>query len=116
MKMLIRAAALALAVMPLCACTPALAPAVELTTVTPAQVKTLAQAEQAATIATRAVTIYVATAKPDKATAQKIGELSDALHSALTRLEADRRAGRSLVFDGFNAALSALRAYQGGQR
>lgn len=116
MKMLFRAAALALAVMPLCACAPALAPAIELTSVTPQQVKTLAQAEQAATIVTRAVTVYVSTAKPDKATALKIGQLSDAVHSALARLEADRRAGRCLVFDGFNAALSAFRAYQAGLR
>jgi len=84
----------------------------QLTTQTPAQVTTLAEAEQAATLVTKAADLYVTSGAATPAQLAEIGKLSDAVHVALTALEADQTAGKSLVFDGFNAALAAFNAWQ----
>lgn len=82
-----------------------------LSTATPTQVTTLAEAEQAATLVTQAADTYVTTANPSRAKLLQIKALSDAVHVALGNLEAANAAGNSLVFASFNSALQAFNSY-----
>lgn len=83
----------------------------ELTSQTSAQVATLADAEQAATVATRAADLWVVNARPSRSHLIKLRQLNEAVHTALQMLEQDRLAGKSLAFGGYNAALQALTAF-----
>lgn len=85
--------------------------AANLATSTPTQVTTLAEAEQAATLVTQAADTYVTTANPSQAQLVQIQALSNAVHAALTNLEAANAADNSLVFASFNSALQAFNAY-----
>ena len=78
---------------------------------TPSQVKTLADALQAATLATQAVDLYVNTANPSRATLLELQALNEGLHSALVQLQAANAANQSLALAVFNAALTAFNAY-----
>lgn len=77
----------------------------------PHQAATLAEALQAATLITRAVDLYVNVGNPDRATLVELKALNDAVHAALTDLEAADARGGSLTFGTFNAALDAFNAY-----
>lgn len=102
-------------VLPLSACTSvaefAATTATNLSTSTPVQVTTYADATLAATLATKAVKLAVDTHKFDKATLIELSALNDAVHAAWLDLKTDNDAGKSLVFGSFNAALSAYNAY-----
>lgn len=78
-----------------------------------AQVSTLADAVQAATVATQAVDLYVNTAKPTPAMLKQLNADNEAVHSALKDLEAAQAAGQNLNFAAFNAALDAYNTYYG---
>lgn len=82
---------------------------------TPSQVTTLAEAEQAATLVTNATDLYVNTAHPSSGVLMEIKSLSDGLHAALVTLEQANAAGKSLTFSSFNAALQAFNAYTTSQ-
>lgn len=82
---------------------------------TPSQVTTLAEAEQAATLATQAADIAVNTGKLDRGTLQEIKTLSDSLHAALGVLQSANASGQSLDYSSFNAALAAYNAYMTSQ-
>ena len=85
--------------------------ATSLSSSTPSQVTTLADAVNAATLATNAADVAVQTGKLDKPTLIEIRALSDALHIALNGLEVANSNGRSLDYAAFNAALQAWNAY-----
>jgi hypothetical protein len=78
---------------------------------TPTQVNTLADALQAATLATNAVDAYVNIGNPTRATLLELQTLNNGLHTALTTLQAANAAGQSLAMASFNAALQAFNAY-----
>lgn len=78
---------------------------------TPSQVSTLADAVQAATLCTNAVDLYVNASGPSRATLLELQSLNDAVHKALTDLQAANAKGQSLVFATFNEALAAFQAY-----
>lgn len=82
-----------------------------LSTATPEQARTLAEATQAATLATRAVDLYVNTANPNRATLEQLNVLNERVHSTLTNLQAANAAGQSLAIAAFNEAFSAFVAY-----
>jgi hypothetical protein len=85
--------------------------ATSLSSSTPAQVTTLAQAVQAADLITKAVDVYVKTGNPNVATLKELQALSNAVNAALVSLNTAAQNGQSLVYDSFNAALSAFTAY-----
>lgn len=85
--------------------------ATNLSSSTPAQVTTYAEATQAGTLATKAVKLAVDVHKFDKATLVELSALNDAVHTAWLDMKADNDAGRSLAFGSFNAALDAFNAY-----
>lgn len=89
--------------------------ATELSSSTPTQVKTLADAERVATLATKAATIAVDTGKFSRAQLLQLQKLNDGLHVALVDLNAANKEGNSLVYAGFNAALDAFNAYATSQ-
>jgi len=89
--------------------------AATMSSTTPTEVKTLAEAEQAATLVTRAVQLYVENGNPSRATLLEIKALSDGVHAAILELDAAQRTKKSLVFDSFNAALAAFNAYATAQ-
>jgi len=76
------------------------------------EIRTLAAAEQAATLVTQAADTYVNTANPGAGARAEIRRLSNTVHAALVDLETARRAGGPLSFDAFNAALQAMQAYE----
>lgn len=104
-----------LTIMPLTACQSvtkgAVNVAASLSGPTPTQARTLGQAEQAATLVTRAVDAAVNTGKLSRATLLKINSLSDAVHAALGDLQAANANNQSLNFAAFNAALDAWNTY-----
>lgn len=83
----------------------------ELSSSTPAQVRTLSEALQAATIATNAVDVYVNGANPDMATLLELQTLNDGLHTALVNLRAANANNQSLLLGLFNESLRAFQAY-----
>jgi hypothetical protein len=78
---------------------------------TPTQVTTLADAVSAATLVTQAVDVYVNTASPNKATLLELQTLNNGVHAALVSLEAANTANQSLAIAAFNAALTAFSSY-----
>lgn len=115
MKFIIRAAATGIALLMLSGCADiasfAATAASNVSSQTPAQVSTLTNAITAADLATKAVDIYVNAASPSKAVLVELNALNEGLHTALTGLETDQAAGKSLVFASFNEALAAFNAY-----
>lgn len=85
--------------------------AASLSSQTPSQVRTLAEALQAAKLATDAVDLYVRIGKPDRDIRNELRALNEAVHTAALSLEQDQAAGKSLTFGAFNAALDAFNAY-----
>lgn len=77
----------------------------------PNQVTTLAAAEQAATLITKATQAYVDSAKLTPAQLQQISADSDTLHTAITTLESQSAQGVALNFAAVNAALAAWNTY-----
>ena len=82
---------------------------------TPTQVTTFADATAAADLVTRAVDVYVNTGNPSRATLLEIQALSNSVHAAFLDLQAANDKGQSLVFASFNASLSAFNAYATSQ-
>lgn len=111
MKRLAMLAAVGLLAMSAAGCSSLTAAYDSLTNQTASQVTTLADAEQAATLATKAVDVYVNSTTPDRATLTELKALNDGVHAALDNLLAAQAAGGSLTFASFNAALSAFDAY-----
>lgn len=85
--------------------------ATELSSSTPSQVTTLADAVSAATLVTNAADVAVQTGKLDRGTLIEIQALNEALHTALTVLETANSKGESLDYAAFNAALQAWDSY-----
>lgn len=85
--------------------------ATSLSSSTPAEVRTYAEATQAATLATNAVDVAINVHKFDKATLTELSALNDGVHAAWLFLKADNDAGHSLVFGSFQAAFDAFSAY-----
>jgi hypothetical protein len=79
---------------------------------TTAQVTTLAEAEQAATLVTEAADGWAVVTYMSAAQLTQIQALSSAVHAALDNLEAANAAGQSLVFASFNSALAAFNSYE----
>lgn len=96
---------------PLAGCSTVANIATELSSQTPGQVTTLAEALQAATLVTNAVDLYVNTASPSRATLLELQFLNNSLHTALTNLQAANAAGQSLAMASFNEALRAFNSY-----
>ena len=116
MKMLVLAGALLLAAPLMAGCTSFASGvatiATNLSSSTPAQVNTYADATLAATLATKTVDLAVNTGKLSKATLIELGALNDGVHSAWLVLKAANAAGKSLDYAAFNAALSAYQSYR----
>lgn len=90
--------------------------AVSLTTKTETQAKTVAEATQAASLAERALDLYVQTGNPPREVLLELQILVPAVHNALVTVQNANRAGNSALSAGalasFNEALAALVAYQ----
>lgn len=78
---------------------------------TPSQVTTLAEALQAATLVTNAVDIYVNTGNPSRATLNELNVLNDGLHTALGNLQTANASNQNLYIATFNEALRAFSSY-----
>lgn len=85
--------------------------ATDMSSSTPREVTTYAQATQAATLVTKAATLAVQVGKFDRATLVQLNALNEGVHAAWLSLKADNASGKSLTFGAFNAALDAFRAY-----
>lgn len=85
--------------------------ATSLSSSTPSQVTSLAEAQQAATLVTKGADAAVTSGKLNRATLLEINALSDGIHAAMGDLEAANAAGKSIDFAAFNAALSAYNSY-----
>lgn len=105
----------AIALLPLTGCktieSDAASVAQNLSTATPTQVTTLAEAEQAVTLADTAADIYVKTGKATATQLTEIKALATGVHSSLLALESANASGKSLAFSSFNAALQGYDAY-----
>lgn len=82
-----------------------------LSTATPQQARTLAEAFQAATLVTNTVDAYIQLGNPNRATLEELQVLNERVHSILANLQAANSAGQSLTFAVFNEALNAFSAY-----
>lgn len=100
---------------PLADCSTVANIATQLSSATPAQATTLAEALQAAKLATDAVDVYVRSANPNRATLAELQTLNEGLHNALVTLEMANANGQSLAMASFNAALTAFNAYSTSQ-
>lgn len=78
---------------------------------TPSQAATLADALQAAKLATDAVDLYVNTGNPSPAVLTEINTLNEGLHNSLNLLQAADAAHQSIALAAFNAALTAFNSY-----
>ncbi len=85
--------------------------ATSLSSSSPTQVTTFADATLAATAATNFADAAVASGKLDKGTLVQIRALNEGVHSAWVDLSNANAAGKSLSFASFNAALDAWNAY-----
>lgn len=85
--------------------------ATSLSSATPNQVTTLAEANQAATLVTKAVDVAVQTGKLDRGTLVELQTLNNSLHTALVNINSSNAEGNSLVYAAFNAALTAFNSY-----
>jgi len=85
--------------------------ATQLSSATPTQVSTLADAEIAATAIRQAVDIYVKNGAPSQATLLELQTLNNGLQNALIALRAANAANQSLLIAGFNEALDAFISY-----
>lgn len=86
--------------------------ATSISTSSPTQVATYADATIAADLATRTVDLAVNTGKLDRATLLELDKLNDAVHAAWLQLKAANDAGQSLTFASFNATLAAYQSYR----
>jgi hypothetical protein len=90
--------------------------AVSLTSPSPTQVKTLAEAIQATTTAENSLDVIVNSGVVNQATLAEIKKLVTDVHTELKKFEAANSAGNSVAVqaevDAFNAALSALNGYK----
>ncbi len=77
----------------------------------PQQAKTLAEAEQLATVATDLTKTVVDTGKLSRAQLVQVSSYNDGVHSAVLSLEDANSKGQSLSFAAFNAALAAWNSY-----
>ncbi len=89
--------------------------ATSMSTSTPAQVNTFADATAAATLATRTVDLAVTSLKLDKATLKELQTLNEAVHAAWLPLKDAVDKGQSPSFAAFNAALAAYQSYRTSQ-
>lgn len=85
--------------------------ATNISSTTPTEVKTLADAERVATLVTRAATVAVNTGKLNKGQLNQIRALSNGVYAALDDLHTAQKNGASLVYVSFNAAMDAWNAY-----
>ena len=85
--------------------------ATELSSSTPAQVTTYAEATQAAKLLTDAVDLLVNTSHLDKDTLTEFALINDTVHDAWLKLKDDKDHGRSLTFGAINGALDLYRTY-----
>lgn len=86
--------------------------ATSLSSATPSQVTTLAEAVQAADLVTKGVDVYITSGAPiTKGQLQQVQIMNNVLHGALGDLLAANAAGKSLDYAAFNAALNAYQAY-----
>lgn len=85
--------------------------ATELSSSTPTQVRTLADAERVATLVTKAATVAVNTGKLTRAQLTQLDKLNEGVHAALSDLHQTQKEGGSLAYGAFNAALAAFNAY-----
>lgn len=86
--------------------------ATNLSSSTPSQVTTLADAVQAADTITKLADTYVTSGVTiSKAQLLQMQALSNGVHTALVALEAANSAGQSLDYAAFNAALAAYNSY-----
>lgn len=83
-----------------------------LTTQTPAQVTTLAEAEEAATIAVDAADAYVKSGASTPAQRATIRQLAGVIGSDALALQQARDTGQPLVFGAINAALSNFATFR----
>jgi FixJ family two-component response regulator len=77
----------------------------------PTDATTLANVLQTATLATKAVDVYVQTGNPNAATLAELKKLNDDVHTQVVALQQDQAAGRALSYTLFNAAMDAFVAY-----
>lgn len=85
--------------------------ATSMSTQTPSQVTTLAEADLAADTIVRLARVAVDTDKLDAGTLKEMQALRQGLRDALDVLHAANDHGQSISFASFNAALQAYRAY-----
>lgn len=78
---------------------------------TPTQVRTLAEAERVATLVTKAATVAVNTGTLSRAQLMELDKLNEGVHAALSDLNQTQKEGGSLAYGAFNAALDAFNAY-----
>lgn len=90
--------------------------AVSFTTANPFQAKTIAEATQAATLAEKALDLYVTSGHASKPVLDELQVLVPAVHNALKKAQAANAAGNSALvaaaLAGFNEALAALNSYK----
>jgi hypothetical protein len=89
--------------------------ATSLSSSSPSQVSTYADATNAAILATKTVDLAVTTLTLSKATLTELQTLNDGLHAAWLQLKAANDAGQSLDYAAFNAALAAYQSYKTSQ-
>ena len=85
--------------------------ATSLSSSSPSQVTTLADADLAADLIVKVTKLAVDSGKLDEGTLVEIQALRGGVRVALDRLHAANTAGQSLSFASFNASLEAYRAY-----
>jgi hypothetical protein len=85
------------------------------TTKTPTQARTVAEATLAATIAEKMLLVYVQSGKADPAVLRQLRVLVPAVHNALVRVQVANKNGDSALtaaaLGAFNEALAALNSY-----
>lgn len=93
--------------------------AVSLTSASPTQAKSVAEAEQVTTLAEQALDLYVQNGNPSQPVLAELKILVPALHNALKQVEAANMAGNSAsaaaALAAFNQALAALNSYKTNQ-
>lgn len=93
--------------------------AVSLTSASPTQAKSVAEAEQVTTLAEQALDLYVQNGNPSQPVLAELKILVPALHNALKQVEAANTAGNSAsaaaALAAFNQALAALNSYKTNQ-